>query len=399
MIDTSLRPVVVVGPARSGKTTSVPVPSLLTWRQSAVVLEVRDELFDLTEHWRRTEAQNKIRRIDFMHESSPDSYNFLDAIRRDSPHELDDIEALAASLVVPREDDEGESVDHARLLLTLCIIAKRPDVTAGLSDVFELLKQKGRDGPYATAFSYKESALSADLYQAAESLSYKFLTLSFEEATAALKVASASLTIFACPEIAENTKRSSFTITELRGDGAPVTLYLGIYPQDFLRLQPLINAFLSQLARYAVQKTPQANANRLLLALDSWVSSFGHLDFLEEPLARLSEHGVKPLIAIHSLRGEGPASRAWQQGEIRVVLPLNHHATAQLIAHEIRADVEQCSNATGTEPPLVTAEELMQMRRHEVVILGVGGSPIYAGQRAYYKDRMFEARIGAATAH
>jgi len=102
MIDTSLRPVVVVGPARSGKTTSVLVPSLLTWRQSAVVLEVRDELFGLTEHWRRTEAHNKIRRIDFMRESSPDSYNFLDAIRRDSPHELDDIEALAASLV-PRE--------------------------------------------------------------------------------------------------------------------------------------------------------------------------------------------------------------------------------------------------------------------------------------------------------
>lgn len=393
MIDTSMKPVVVLGPARSGKTTSVLVPSLLTWRQSAVVLDVNDELLGLTESWRRTAAHNEIRRIHFAGESSPDTYNFLDAIRRDTPHELADIEALAASLV---PGDDEQLVDHARSLLTLCIIAKRPDATAGMSDVFELLKVRRREGPYACAFSYRESALSTGLYQAAESLSYEFLKLPYDEAATALEMVWAALCPFACPEIAKNTTRSNFRITELRGDGAPVTLYLAVKSWEIGLLQPLINAFLSQIARYAVLDEAQARANRLLLLLDA-SGSLGHLDFLEEPLARLSERGVKPLIAVHSVSADGTASRAWQQGEIRVVLTLNRPSTAEFIASEIRAGVD--FGATGAEPLPVTAEELMRMGRRDAVILGVCKSPIHAGLRAYFEDPTFQARTSTATAH
>ncbi|WP_335340553.1 type IV secretory system conjugative DNA transfer family protein [Cupriavidus nantongensis] len=393
MIDTSMKPVVVVGPARSGKGTSVLVPSLLTWRQSAVVLDVNGELGTITENWRRTEAHNQIRRVDFAGESSPDTYNFLDAIRRDTSHELADIEALAASLL-PVGDKDGELVGHARALLTLCIIAKRPDGSAGLSDVFELLRR--HDGPYATAFSYREVALGTELCQAAESLSYEFLKLPYDEAITALGMVAAALCPFAQPEIAKNTKRSSFKITELRGHGTPVTLYLTVKHWEIGLLQPLINAFLSQVARYTVQAEAQSRASRLLLLLDA-CGSLGHLDFMEEPLARLSERGVKPLIAVQNISANSTECLAWKQGEIRVVLPLNRPTTAEIIANEIRARVDHGS--TETEPRPVTPEELLRMRRHDAVILGLAKSPIRAGLRGFYEDPKFRARTSMATAH
>ncbi len=391
MIDTSMKPVVVVGPARSGKGTTVLVPSLLTWRQSAVVLDVNGDLAGITENWRRTEAHNEIRRVDFADETSPDTYNFLDAIRRDTSHELADIEALAASLVPANKG--GKLVGHARALLTLCIIAKRHG-DASLSDVFELLKTL--DGPYATAFSFREAALSTELCQAAESLSYEFLNLSYGEATTALQMVRAALSPFAHPEIAKNSKRSSFRITELRGDGAPVTLYLTVKPWEIGLLQPLINAFLSQIARYAAQDGAQAHANRVLFLLDA-CDSLGHLDFMDEPLAGLSERGVKPLIAIRSIGADGTEGLAWQQGEIRVVLPMNRPTTAEIIANEIRAKADH--GATGAEPNPVTPEELMRMRRQDAVILGLGKSPIRAGLRGFHEDPIFRARTSMATAH
>lgn len=397
MIDTSMKPVAVLGAARSGKTTSVLVPSLLTWRQSAVVLDMNGELFGLTENWRRAEAHNEIRRICFAGESSPDSYNFLDTIRRGTSNELADIEALAASLV-PMGGNDGQLTGHGRSLLTLCIIEKCPDPTAGLSDVYELLKLKRCDGPYACAFSYRDSALSTDLYQAAECLSYEFLKLPFDEATAALEMVCDALSPFACPEIAKNTKRSSFGIKELLGDGAPVTLYVTVNAWEIGLLWPLINAFLSQVARYAVHEKPQTDTSRLLLLLDNGGTS-GHLDFLDEPLSRLSEHGVKPLFAIRSFRGDDTASRVWKQSKIRIVLRLNQHSTAEFIANEIRAGVDQRSGASAAEPTVVTADELMGMQQHDAVVLGVSESPICAGLRAYYEDPKFQARIGAATAH
>lgn len=396
MIDTSMKPVVVVGPVRSGKTTTVLVPSLLTWRQSAVVLDMNDELSGLTENWRRTVARNEIRRIQFTAETGVDTYNFLDPIRRDTCHELADIEALAASLVAEGHGD-GRLVGHARALLTLCIIAKRPDATASLSDVLDLLRSGDR--PYSCVFGYRESALTPELYSAAESISYELLELPSDEATTVLDLARAALTPFAMPEIARNTKRSSFKIADLRRDGAPLTVYLAVKAWEIGLLQPLVNAFLAQVARDAVQdESPQGRANPLLLLVDA-SRNLGHLDFLDEPLASLSDCGVKPLIAIHDVGGNSTEVRAWQQAEIRIVLPLKHHRAAELVASHIRAGVERHAGASGTELALVNAEQLMQMRRHEAIVLGLGERPLYAGVRAYYNDSTFLTRTSTATAH
>ncbi|RCE49248.1 hypothetical protein C6A79_26445, partial [Escherichia coli] len=87
--------------------TAIIVPTLLTWRESAIVIDVHGELYGITEHWRRTGAGNDVRRLAFGDPSSPDTFNFLDAIPRGTTSELADIQALASVLL-----DDGRNDDN-----------------------------------------------------------------------------------------------------------------------------------------------------------------------------------------------------------------------------------------------------------------------------------------------
>ncbi|MFA0925229.1 type IV secretory system conjugative DNA transfer family protein, partial [Xanthomonas fragariae] len=49
--------VIVVAPTRSGKTTSIAIPVLLTYQQSMVVLDLKGELFKATSGWRASQGQ------------------------------------------------------------------------------------------------------------------------------------------------------------------------------------------------------------------------------------------------------------------------------------------------------------------------------------------------------
>lgn len=60
IIDTGLDAVAVFGPARSGKGCAVLIPTLLTWKDSVVVVDFGGHLFDITSNWRREIAGNTV---------------------------------------------------------------------------------------------------------------------------------------------------------------------------------------------------------------------------------------------------------------------------------------------------------------------------------------------------
>jgi type IV secretory pathway TraG/TraD family ATPase VirD4 len=65
LVDATMAPVIVMGPCRSGKSSAILVPTLLTWRRSAVVIDVQGELSGITAPWREVVAGNRVRRVRF----------------------------------------------------------------------------------------------------------------------------------------------------------------------------------------------------------------------------------------------------------------------------------------------------------------------------------------------
>lgn len=400
LIDSSMNPVAVLGPCRSGKGTSIIVPTLLTWQESAIVTDVHGELYSLTEHWRRTGAHNEVRRLAFGDENSQDTFNFLEAIARGTPGELLEIQALAADLIHHDQRRDAFWHTHAQSLLTLFIIAKRPNLVASLYDVHQAVIDDAAF--YATVATFRDIVIPGnELGHAAKAAATAYTGLAENARAAVRSMVANALTIFASPAVARNTRRSSFDLAELRGGKAPMTVYLTFAPHDLDRLQPLLRSFLAQVARHATQERPAAAAHRMLLVLDDF-AALGRLDFLDSSLAYLPGYGIKPLLAIQNLtqlnRAYGKENNVWAQCAIRTVLPVSDFDTAAAVAEEIGGIVVRAGQAGVEQRPAITPGELMRLDKREAIILGAAVKPMRAATLPYYEDAGFRARVEAGNA-
>lgn len=388
LTDTSMKSVAVLGPCRSGKSTSIVVPTLLNWTESAIVIDIGGELHSITGATRRTLFRNEVRQLAFGDSTSQETYNFLDAIPRGSSDELAKIQALAADLLGEGQSIDGVWCKHlAQSLLTLFIIAKRSNLTASLLDVQQAVLD---DAVFTTTIAtYLESSPSNELDRAAKVSATTYTELESSARSAVRAVVLSSLNIFASPEVARNTTRSSFDLSELRDSESAMTLFLTVKPHDLARIQPLIRAFIAQaVLRNNTQKHRQDTTHHLLLVLEDF-TSLGRLPFLENS-QELSLQGIKLLLTLQSLNqvnsvyGEG--SRLWQQSGIRLVLGINNFETALSIAKEIICIANQGGHADAIQrQPLITPVDLMRLGDRETVILGATPKPIRASKSPYYE--------------
>src|SRR4051812_28799763 len=98
--------VMVFAPTRSGKGVGTVIPTLLSWRASALVYDIKKELWTLTAGWRR-----QFSRCWRFEPTAPDSVRFnplLEVRRGDS--EVRDVQNIADILVDP--DGSSEKRDH-----------------------------------------------------------------------------------------------------------------------------------------------------------------------------------------------------------------------------------------------------------------------------------------------
>ncbi len=88
-------------PPRSGKGVGLVVPTMLTWPHSAVVTDLKREIYELTAGWRQAEGNNRILRFEPASSQHSVAFNPLDEIRVGSEHETGDIQNLANLIVDP----------------------------------------------------------------------------------------------------------------------------------------------------------------------------------------------------------------------------------------------------------------------------------------------------------
>src|SRR5258707_12158128 len=93
--------VLCYAPPRSGKGVGLVVPTMLTWPHSAVVTDLKREIYELTAGWRRTEGKNRILRFEPASSCHSVHFNPLDEIRLGGQHETGDIQNLANLIVDP----------------------------------------------------------------------------------------------------------------------------------------------------------------------------------------------------------------------------------------------------------------------------------------------------------
>ena len=151
LADDSETHTLLVAPTRSGKGVGTIIPTLLTWRPSALVLDPKDgENYDVTAPWRAQGAGNQI--AYFTPCRTPHTcVNVLDTIRVGQPSEVGDTHLVSHSLVAPAKMARESATslhfrELAALVLTASILHVKYTVRgASLARVWYFLTQQHPD--------------------------------------------------------------------------------------------------------------------------------------------------------------------------------------------------------------------------------------------------------------
>ena len=320
--------VLTYAPTRSGKGVGLVIPTLLSWPHSALIADLKGELWELTAGWRQHHAKNNVLRFEPAAAQGSVRWNPLDEVRLGTEHEVADVQNLATILVDP--DGRGleshwQKTSQALLvgvMLHALHQARNDSTTTSLPAVDRILADPHR--PIAELWKEMTTYghVNGQVHPVVGAAARDMLDRPEEEAGSVLSSAKSYLALYRDPLVAHNVSASEFKIRDLMHHTNPVSLYLVTKPNDKARLRPLIRVFVAMamrlltdtiaihretippsgfrglLTRLGVRSaqppltTNPAYHHRLLGMFDEF-PSLGKLEIFQESLAFMAGYGLK----------------------------------------------------------------------------------------------------------
>lgn len=442
--------VLTYAPTRSGKGVGLVIPTLLSWKHSCVITDLKGELWAMTSGWRQKHANNKVIRFEPATLTGSARWNPLDEIRVGTESEVGDVQNLATLVV----DPDGKGLEThwqktSQALLVGFILhaiyklnnqgepATFPNIDRMLVDpninIADLLIEMTQY-PHIEGKTHPVISASArDMIDRPE-----------EEAGSVLSTLKSYLALYRDPVVAHNVSASDFCIRDLMNHESPVSLYIVTQPNDKARLQPLVRVMINMIVRLLADKmeferisddkglsyvrTKKTYKHRLLCMIDEF-PSLGKLDILQESLAFVAGYGLKFYLICQDInqlksreRGYGPDETITSNCHIQNAYPPNRVETAEhlskltgqttIVKEQITTSGKRFSTflnqisktAQEISRPLLTVDECLRMpgpkkdanglirEAGDMVVYAAGFPAIYGKQPLYFKDPIFMAR-------
>jgi type IV secretion system protein VirD4 len=433
--------VLCYAPTRSGKGVGLVIPTLLSWEHSAVITDLKCELWALTSGWRQKYARNKVLRFEPAALSGGVYWNALDEIRLATEYEVGDVQNLATLLVDP--DGKGLATHWqktAQALLVGVILhvlykAQQEGTDATLPAVDDMLSNPDRE----SAELWMEMATYAHVHgknhPTVGAAARDMLDRPDEEAGSVLSTAKSYLALYRDPVVRRNVSKSEFRIKDLMNFETPVSLYIVTHPNDKARLRPLVRVIINMIVRLLADKMdfvngqPKAHYNhRLLMLLDEF-PSLGKLEILQEALAFIAGYGIKCYLICQDINqlksretGYGHDESITSNCHVQSAFPPNRVETAEHLSkltgqttvakEQITTSGRRTSALLGqvsrtiqeVQRPLLTPDECLRMpgplknaeglieKAGDMVVYVAGSPAIYGVQPLFFKDPIFKAR-------
>ena len=106
--------VILAAPTRSGKGVGIVIPNLLDYRESAVVLDIKQENFDLTSGWRQSIGHDVYLFNPFAEDHRTHRWNPMTYVSPDPAFRVSDLQSIAAMLYPDGDDKDKFWVSQAR---------------------------------------------------------------------------------------------------------------------------------------------------------------------------------------------------------------------------------------------------------------------------------------------
>ncbi|WP_109353999.1 type IV secretory system conjugative DNA transfer family protein [Sphingorhabdus sp. EL138] len=402
--------VIVEAPTRSGKGTGIVIPNLLTWQGSVVVLDVKRENYDASAGFRARYGQDVYLFNPTNREGRTAHYNPLAYINRnDSDDVIIELQKIATMLFITPERGEAFWANGARTGFAGvgAWLAETSNEPLTMGAIYRHLTEGD-----ARSFFKKELAKpELDLSAGCRTALADFAGGSDNSFADIKKTITSVLGLWLNPLVDAATSASDFDLRDLRK--RPLSIYLGVSPDELDRIAPLYNLLLQQLIDLNVRELPDENTQVPVLVILDEFARLGRASVLASAFSYVAGYGIRLLPVIQSrsqlrgVYGEHVADEivancgvevAFTPKELRGANELSERIgyvgqasiTKSLTIHGLLAN--RSKSISEQRRALMLPQELMQFPANRLILLRGGIPPIIGTKLAYFKNRFFKRR-------
>ncbi|WP_417614143.1 type IV secretory system conjugative DNA transfer family protein [Parasphingorhabdus sp.] len=402
--------VIVEAPTRSGKGTGIVIPNLLTWQGSVVVLDVKRENYDASAGFRAHYGQDVYLFNPTDREGRTARYNPLAYINRDDPDDvIIELQKIATMLFVAPDHGEAFWANGARTGFAGvgAWIAETSDEPLTMGAIYRHLNQSDARGFFKKELNNPSLKLSVGCRTALAD----FAGGSDNSFADVKKTITNVLGLWLNPLVEAATAASDFDLRQLRK--SPISIYLGVSPDELDRIAPLYNLLFQQLIDLNVRELPgEATPIPVLVILDEF-ARLGRASVIASAFSYVAGYGIRLLPVIQSrsqlrgVYGEHVADEivancgvevAFTPKELRVANDLSERigyvgqdsVTKSLTINGLLAN--RSKSISEQRRALMLPQELMQFSADKLILLRGGIPPIIGSKIAYFRNRFFKRR-------
>lgn len=412
---------ILAAPTRSGKGVGIVIPNLLSYRGSMVVLDIKQENFDLTSGFRKKYGQEIYLFNPFAEDRRTHRWNPLTYVSKDPNFRISDLMSIAAMLYPVGDDSKDRfwmnQAQNVFLAFTLYLFEQRefkeragfPDSMLPKCNMGALYRLSSGNGGDLKTF-LQEISREPFLSENARTAFAGLLSQAEETFSSIMGSFKEPLLPWLNPVTDAATSDDDFLLTDVRK--RKMTIYIGIQPNKLAESRLIINLFFSQLINQNTKELPQNNPDlkyQCLLLMDEF-TSIGKVDIIAKAVSYMAGYNIRLLPIIQSL-----AQLDSTYGKEASRTLVTNHALQILYTPREQQDANDYSEMLGytsmkkdsiskgrevsrTENEerraLMLPQELKAMSPDKEIFLYEGLSqPVMCDKIRYYKEDVFKQRL------
>jgi type IV secretion system protein VirD4 len=407
----------IFAPSRSGKGVSQVMPNALTFKDSMLVIDMKQEIFNDTSGFRKAKAQEVYLFAPANLDGKTHCWNPLDLVSDHPSRLISDLQLIVSILIPKNKEGNTMWVDEARAIAVGLLLwlkdSGRPFTIGELA-----LLVKGTPDFSGFLRGIIEGSIAGNELKNLHPIAFmninNFVQKAVKEQSGVKSTLTSKLNLWDDPLIHAATQRSDFDIRQMRKKR--MTVYLGIPTNQLTRLAPLMNLFIQLFINAMTENLPQKNEPYKVLAMLDEFCALGRLDTLKNGFGFLAGYNIHLMAIIQNIGqfyelydGRDNCDVFFQNTDYKICYRQNTKTDQEFISNQLgTCTVENHSksypgglifnqtpstNKSLIQRPLLTPNEVRIFPKEEGIAIINGESPVRFKRVIHYQDKRFKERI------
>jgi type IV secretion system protein VirD4 len=415
--------VALAAPPRAGKGTGVVVPNALNWPGSLVCVDIKRENWTITAGFRARSGQACYLFDPFAEDGRTARWNPFSYVSKDPKRRLNDLQRIAEMLYPdPPNVDPFWTASARSLFLGIALyLFETPSLPSTIGEVLRQGMASDDEGfgqHWKRLIEGRNSGHRPLSPQCVRSL-YDVIDLAPVTASSIRKTFTSRLDLWLNPILDAATSENDFDLRELRK--RPMSIYVGVNPDDLHRLRPVLNLFFQQAIGLQTRELPERNPelkHQVMMLLDEF-TALGRIPIIAEAISYLPGYNVRVVLVIQTpaqlreVYGIHNAETMLKSLAARIVFAPKDFPDAREISDELgfttvpvrtvskpigaaldrRGQRSRSQSVSQQRRALLLPQEVKELGTEEAIVFYEGLRPIRCRKIRYFTEKSFRSRL------